>query len=69
MKSLRLYIVSISGILGIEVLEMLDKVPIILKYTTQLTIGILTIIFLIKKIQILNDLRKNKDNEKNISIS
>lgn len=69
MKSLRLYIVSISSILGIEVFEMLDKVPIILKYTTQLTIGILTIIFLIKKIQILNDLRKNKDNEKNISIS
>jgi len=69
MKSLRLYIVSISGILGIEVFEMLNKVPIILKYTTQLTIGILTIIFLIKKIQILNDLRKNKDNEKNISIS
>jgi hypothetical protein len=69
MRSFKTSLISIAGILGIETFEWFDKVPIILKFSTQLAIGILTIVFLIKKIQIMNDLRKNKDNEKNITIS
>ena len=68
MRTFQISIVSFASIIGIETFEWLEKMPMIMKFTGQSIIGILTIIFIFKKIQILNDLRKIKENEKNISI-
>ena len=69
MDSFKTYFIGIFSIGSIEWIQSLENLPSILKYSGQTIIGILSIIFLIKKIQIMNDLRKNKDNEKNITIS
>ncbi len=69
MDSFKTYFISIFAIGSINLIDVIDHLPLILKYSGQTIIGILTIIFLIKKIQIMNDLHKNKDHEKNITIS
>ena len=69
MQMYKITSVSLLSIIGIESFQWLDHLPIIIKFSGQSIIGVLTILFLIKKIQVLNDLRKNKDDEKNISIS
>jgi len=69
MKLLQIPLVSAFSIVSIESFQWIQNIPIILKFSGQSIIGILTIIFLINKILLINDIRKNKKNEKNINIS